>query len=695
MSAASAASGSPPPTSSAKRSSARTRASLARPPRRCSIARRRASSESGSTPHEAHASAVFAASRRARRCGLDLLDRRDAVARAPALEPRLEAQRRGELGVGRRGGGVGRDARGRAVVARPRDRDRRGTTATTGSGGVAVGELAQARRARPSVSPAACARMRRDEREAARELRIGLEGRELLDRATRAIAPVGVDVRRRAARTPRARGRARPRAGSRAISRSVLAAPSASPRACREPNELDVERHRLGLGAARREQALGRLLVPGRVARDAGERAREPAGRRRRRAEHRGLAERGLRPRRVARPHGPHVGRQEERAPARLVGPEVLGERLELRRERARVGAVGQHVELQRPRRQAPGVARDGPRRAPRARAAVSPSAAACSATRMASAAPRPGSVVRGQPLRRRSGRRGPCRPSARRRGSARRPRPAARARPRRPASRRRGARAARSSVARRRATSCPRCRRASAARSHASTMRAGWRTHARNARARRRAPRRRWPPAPARRVASSACGVELGPRAHLVVSRRCPGGRASSVSRSTVAVHVACDSSERASSTSATAASISPRGRAHAGAIEEQQRAPGRVGRVAPRARRAPLRAPPGRRSGRRGPRARARRSPARRRGAPIDRGRFAGADLRLGGIRRDVGDGRRRASAAPGPSRRARVAARHQRVDQASRGCAGCAASRAGGRGPRAARGRSESAL
>ena len=280
------------------------------------------------------------------------------------------------------------------------------------------------------MSPAACARERGDERQAPRELRIGLDRRELLDARARgslvvrrpsAVGREGLEH----ARQPRpARRRAqltqRPGRGSDVAARVA------------HPHELDVERHRLGLAATGREQSLGRLLVPGRVARDARERAREAPRGRRRRAEHRGLAERGLRSGGIARANGPDVGRQEKRARASLVGAEVIGERLELGRERRRVAPVGEHVELQRARGQAPRIERDGPReRLERARRVALGGRLLGDAHGQRRA--EPGVRLRGESLGGDPRRRGPCRPSARRRGCAR-----PRRRPRRGAPRRR-----------------------------------------------------------------------------------------------------------------------------------------------------------------------------------------------------------------------------------------------------------------
>ncbi len=355
MSAARAASGSWAAISAAKRSSARVRRS---PPASSALsrARRRASSESGFDGPRRPGEGRLRGFGRARGGGLDLLERRDTVALAPPLECGLEAQRGGELRIGRGGRGVGGDARRGAVVSRcaiqvgeirSDDRIRR----------VAIGELAQPDARGLGVAGGVRAH-RGDEREAARELRIGLERRELLDGGAGTLFAARARRRGEGLEHARQPGSARARAHlAQRLGCGLGVAPGES-----QPNELDVQRDRFGLGAARREQALRRLLVPGRVARDAGERPREPPGGRGRSPEHRGLAERGLRPSDIARPNGPDVRRQEERAPASLVGAEVVGERLELSRERRGVAPIREHVELEGARRQAPRVERDGPR---------------------------------------------------------------------------------------------------------------------------------------------------------------------------------------------------------------------------------------------------------------------------------------------------------------------------------------------
>ena len=118
--------------------------------------------------------------------------------------------------------------------------------------------------------------------------------------------------------------------------------------------------------------------------------------------------------------HRPHEGGQEKRPTSRLVGGQVLGEGLELRR-RTRPGR------RRRPACRAAARARAGtPDRwrwlatARRARAPSRPRAAACSATRMASAAARPGFFSVAETLARRVARRWRCRRSARRCGCAR-----------------------------------------------------------------------------------------------------------------------------------------------------------------------------------------------------------------------------------------------------------------------------------
>ena len=373
-------------------------------------------------------------------------------------------------------------------------------------------------------------------------------------------------------------------------------------------------------------------------------------------------------------------------ARARLVGPEVIGERLELRRERGGIAAVGEHVELQSARRQAPGIEGDGPReRLERARR-VAFVRAACSATRIASAAPRPGSVSvasRSDAI----ARRGPCRPSARRCGCARR-----RPRPRRGDPRRRpvapASSAARSRIAAASA-SCPSSLRASAARIHASTMRAGCRTHAGTPSASPRAAvgdglLHRARRAPSRATACSSARVRTSSLSAM------PGCSRTRLSRSAVAVHVACDSNERASWTSDDGGVDLALGRAHAGAVEEEQRAPRRD-----RSRASPARASAS---------SRVAASPVRpastssashalarsATGAPATAVASRALTCASRRVRRRRRRRTRRASGARGPSRRAR-SPRSRARRPGGPGSAGCGASRAAGRAPRAARGTS----
>ena len=208
-------------------------------------------------------------------------DRPRASARTPASRRSAAASSR----VGRGGRGVATRRAPRRRGRRPRDRGPPRYDATMGSAGVAIGELAEPRSRAASVSPAACARMRRDEREAAREVRIGLERRQLLDARRARGSSVARRVAGALARRPRARAPARLRAGVAPISRSVLAAPSASPaRVAQRERARRRARPPRPRSPPAGEQPLGRLFVPGRVARDARERPREaPGGRRRRR----------------------------------------------------------------------------------------------------------------------------------------------------------------------------------------------------------------------------------------------------------------------------------------------------------------------------------------------------------------------------------------------------------------------------
>ena len=130
-----ASSGSPAAELRAKRSSARTRGS---PPRRVatsrSIARRRPSIESGVDAPRCPGEEHFAASGAPRDRRLHLLDRR--ALRSPARQRSKAASRRSAAArsrVGRRDGGVGRDARRGRRGPRRRGRGPRGTRATTGS----------------------------------------------------------------------------------------------------------------------------------------------------------------------------------------------------------------------------------------------------------------------------------------------------------------------------------------------------------------------------------------------------------------------------------------------------------------------------------------------------------------------------------------------------------------------------------
>ena len=187
---------------------------------------------------------------------------------------------------------------------------------------------------------------RGDEPQASRQLGVRLDRREFLDRRARPIVArhAGHERLERAAEPRSPRGRPE-------FAQQFRRALGVAARAA-EAKELDGERGDLALGAPRREQPLGRVLEPRRVARDAGEGTRHPPDRRGRHAVHRRLAERRFRARHVVRAPPPHEGREQERPPARIVGRELLGERLELRRERRRVRAVGQQVELVRARRQ-------------------------------------------------------------------------------------------------------------------------------------------------------------------------------------------------------------------------------------------------------------------------------------------------------------------------------------------------------
>ena len=337
-------------------------------------------------------------------------------------------------------------------------------------------------------------------------------------------------------------------------------------------------------------------------------------------AEHRGLAERGLRSGGVARANGPDVGREEERAAARFVGPEVIGERLELRRRRP----PGRR---RRPACRAGARAQAGtPDRTAMARERASSARAAVALGRGVLGDPhrerRPEArVVLGrEPASPRSARRGPCRPSARRCGCGRcrRPRPR-RASARRPRRRRRSGdrieRRARASSPRE--SSCPSSRRASAARIHASTMRAGSPDPARNAERVASRRRRRWP-LRAAREALEGDRVQLGARAHFVASRRCRGARGRASRGATSPSRSPATRATAPRCTSARARVDLAAGGAHPRAVEQEQRAPRRVVRVASRARRAPLRGWPRRPFGPPAPRARARRSRARRPARP-----------------------------------------------------------------------------
>ncbi len=265
---------------------------------------------------------------------------------------------RGELQVVRgRGGGPGH-ARRRAVVSRGAVQIGE-VRSDEGIGRVALGELPKLVPSRVDVAPGVRAHGG-DQREAARELRIALERRELFERRQRADLPVVWGRGRRdpegledSREPPSSRGRAhlpeRP-SGRLGVPARIAGA-----------NELDVERDGLGFCGAGREQALRGLLVPSCIAGETRERARHASRGGRGNSEHGGLAEGGLRPSGVSRANGPHVRRQEERPPSRLVRAQMVGKRLELRRERGRVVPVGQHVELERARRQTTWIMSDRP----------------------------------------------------------------------------------------------------------------------------------------------------------------------------------------------------------------------------------------------------------------------------------------------------------------------------------------------
>ena len=113
-----------------------------------------------------------------------------------------------------------------------------------------------------------------------------------------------------------------------------------------QAHQLERQRHSL-IASAGRQEALRRFLVPRDVARDSRQDACDTRGDGWRYSVERGLAHRCLCARYVVCANGPHVGRQDERAPAGVVRGQVVCERLQLRREGCPVPTVGEHVQLQ------------------------------------------------------------------------------------------------------------------------------------------------------------------------------------------------------------------------------------------------------------------------------------------------------------------------------------------------------------
>ena len=411
-------------------------------------------------------------------------------------------------------------------------------------------------------------------------------------------------------------------------------------------------------------------------------------------AEHRGLAERRLGPGGVVRPHGPDVRRQQERPPARLVGRQVVGEGLELRRERR-------------------GVARR--RRA--CRAAAPARGGTPGRSRWRATAPRAprrvslGDRVLGDAHRERRGEAGVVFSVARRRSARRAPR--APCRPICSATRMR-ALATRASATKASSSAASVATR-SRARSSVAAARSSWPSSAsRFGGAQPRVDHARGLADPVRnaeRVAACRVGQRLlhergeSPRVRPRGSPRAL--RASSLPGiARVIAHAAARAASSPSTSPPSRARAPPRSAgqggvdppaaaAHPRAVEQQQRAPRRRRRELG-ALRERLLARPGvaRATGEdleRQPRARE----LGRRRALYLRGRRGRALFASAQVVRDIADGRRRASAARATFSSGAVATRDERVDELARGSSGCGASREGGRGPRGVRGRSESAL
>ncbi len=288
-------------------------------------------------------------------------DRRHASARSPA-RARGSPRARGRRSPRRLRGG---DAGGRGVGA-ALAQGRRGTSRRRRRvARILRRELGEATTRRFDVADGVRPH-RRDEREAARDVRIALERSELVDRhpparrVTLDARPVEIDElggeRLEHAPQPRPLRRV-PDLPQRLRRELVLAARRAS------AIELEQQRNDFTvLRRAARHEAFGGVFVPGRVAAHRRHRPREPRDRAGGHAVHRRLAQRRLRARRVARTHAPDPGGEHERATARFVRREVVGERLELRRERGRVPAIGQKIELERAGRERRGIALDGAR---------------------------------------------------------------------------------------------------------------------------------------------------------------------------------------------------------------------------------------------------------------------------------------------------------------------------------------------
>ncbi len=367
-SAAAASFGSPPPTSVANLSSAITRGSAAPWASARWIARRRPSTVSTSTPRDAHASASFAASGAPRAAASSSSS---AALRSPCRQRSKPASKWSAAATSASPSAFA-DAASPATFAAaawsPAARSRSPRKdATTTSDGSRCASSWSCRRAVMGSTPSSARIAATTASPRARSGSVSSAASSSM--ASLARAPVLVIVcsgspsgaggqRQERLEHPRQpRPARRPRHLADRL-RGTLVVVARVPYA----HELQVQRGSLVLTGARRDEALGGVFVPRRVADDARERPRDAPDDRGRHAVHRSLAQRRLRPCRVVRPHRPHERREEERATARLVGRQVVGEGLELRGERARVPAVGEHVELQRARRQTPRIVRDRPR---------------------------------------------------------------------------------------------------------------------------------------------------------------------------------------------------------------------------------------------------------------------------------------------------------------------------------------------